>query len=604
MIPDPAVNQVLRLFYKRLPQSRSPREQMNLRNFFDELNRRHVVRATVGYCVGAWIVIQVVTTIAPLLGLPESVERSVALGAIALLPVAIILAWFFDFTRSGVRRTQHMDAVAAASLPRPRVSTQAFGFVALGVLITVVGLAAFNVRGRLSHSGHIESIAVLPFVDLSPGHDQEYFTDGVTEELMNRLARTGLRVASRTSTFAFKDRNADIATIASELRVQAILEGSIRRDGNQLRITATLIDATDGAVLWTQKYERTDSSIFAIQDEISGAIVDALRLKLAGNNRMGSSSTNNLAAQELYFKGLKAFHAGTDPELRAALQFFDQAIALDSTYALAYAGLAKTFAVLPAFGDYPVADALNRGNVAAARAIALQSDLGEAYAARGQIAQNLEWDLKGALAHYNKALRTSPNDASTHQWYAEALLMTGDLQNARNEIDRALEIDPLSATALNLRAYQQLLRGDGANAMRAYQILLRDNPDFQFGRLNHAFAALANREYGDAAQALVAAFPQFGPDISIIVAAASGQGATAEASELVASMAQLHHASVTALLFASIGDREAALKTLEAALASATDANLPYWLLHPLFRPLRNDARFKKIVRDVGVSVL
>jgi TolB-like protein len=458
------------------------------------------------------------------------------------------------------------------------------------------------VRGRVAHSRHIESIAVLPFADLSQGHDQEYFTDGVTEELMNRLARTGLRVASRTSTFAFKGRNADIATIARELRVQAILEGSIRRDGNQLRITATLIDATDGAVLWTQKFERTDSSIFAIQDEISGAIVDALRLKLAGNNR--STSTNNLAAQELYFKGLKAFHAGTDPELRAALQFFDQAIALDSMYALAYAGLAKTFAVLPAFGDYPVGDALNRGNVAAARAIALQSDLGEAYAARGQIAQNLEWDLTGALAHYNKALRTSPNDASTHQWYAEALLMTGDLQNARNEIDRALEIDPLSATALNLRAYHQLLRGDGANAMRAYQILLRENPEFQFGRLNHAFAALATREYGDAAQALVAAFPQFGPDISVIVAAASGQGGTAEASELVGSMAQLQHASVSALLYAAIGNREAALKTLEEALASATDANLPYWLVHPLFRPLRADARFKKIVRDVGVSAL
>ncbi|HEY0305524.1 MAG TPA: hypothetical protein VGC44_11130, partial [Longimicrobiales bacterium] len=131
--------------------------------------------------------------------------------------------------------------------------------------------------------------------------------------------------------------------------MQAILEGSIRRDGNRLRITATLIDATDGAVLWGDSFERTDSSIFAIQDEISGAIVDALRLKLAGNKAKGAS-TNNLAAQELYFKGMKAFHAGTDPELRAALQFFDQAIALDSTYALAYAGLAKTYAVLPAFG--------------------------------------------------------------------------------------------------------------------------------------------------------------------------------------------------------------------------------------------------------------
>jgi tetratricopeptide (TPR) repeat protein len=181
--------------------------------------------------------------------------------------------------------------------------------------------------------------------------------------------------------------------------------------------------------------------------------------------------------------------------------------------------------------------------------------------------------------------------------------MTGDMVNARNEIDRALEIDPLSATALNLRAYHQLLRGDGANAMRAYQILLRGNPEFQFGRLNYAFTALATREYGDAAQALVAAFPQFGPDVGLIVAAASGQGGTAEASQLVSSMGQMHHASVTALLYAAIGDREAALGTLEDALESASDANLPYWLLHPLFTPLRNNPRFRKIVQDVGVSV-
>lgn len=576
---------------------------MNLRSFFDELSRRHVVRASLGYCVGAWIAIEVSSTVAPLLGLSESVPRFIAIGAIALFPVALVLAWFFDFTRAGVRLTPELDPATVAAIPRKRIATQALAFVVIGVVLTIVGFAAFSVRARGAHSSHIESIAVLPFADLSPNHDQEYFTDGVTEELMNRLARTGIRVAARTSTFAFKGKNVDVATIARQLQVQAILEGSIRRDGNRLRITATLIDATDGAVLWGDSFERTDSSIFAIQDEISGAIVDALRLKLAGNKAKGTS-TNNLAAQELYFKGMKAFHAGTDPELRAALQFFDQAIALDSTYALAYAGLAKTYAVLPAFGDFPVADALNRGNVAASRAMALQSDLGEAYAARGQIAQNLEWDLRSALTHYGKALRTSPNDANTHQWYAEALLMTGDLQNAQNEIQRALEIDPLSATAQNLRGYHLLLRGETANAHRIFQLLLREHPEFRFGYLNLAFATLAAREYGDAVPALVAAFPQFGPEVGIFVAAASGQGDASDAADMIRSIAQSEHGSVIALLYAAIGQREAALSTLEASLASANDASLPYWLLHPLFGPLRNDARFKKIVRDVGVTLL
>jgi TolB-like protein/Flp pilus assembly protein TadD len=552
----------------------------------------------VTYCVAAWVLIEVSSTVAPLLGFSDTIPRFVAIAAIALLPVAAVLAWFYDFTRGGVRRTPDLELEAKRVLPRRAVARQAIGLIALGSVITIVALAAFNVRAR-THSSHIESIAVLPFADLSPQQDQEYFTDGVTEELMNRLARTGIRVASRTSSFSYKGRSVDPATIARELRVQAILEGSIRRDGDRLRISATLIDATDGTVLWRDSFERTVSSIFAIQDEISAAIVDALRLKLDG----AASSTNNLAAQELYFKGLKAFHDGTDAQLRAALQFFDQAIALDSTYALAYAGLAKTYAVLPAFGDYPAADALTRGNLAAARAIALQNDLGEAYAARGQIAQNLEWDLGTALMHYQRALRTSPNDGSTHQWYAEALLMTGELQQAQGEIDRALVIDPLSATAQNLRAYHALLRGDGANALRIYQLLLREHPEFRFGYLNFAFAALAEREYGDAAQGLVSAFPQFGPDVGVFVAAASGQGNRAEALVLIEPIAQTEHASVIALLQVAVGDHDAALQTLEAAVAAASDANLPYWLIHPLFRPLHSNPRFRNAAADVGVTI-
>jgi tetratricopeptide (TPR) repeat protein len=250
-----------------------------------------------------------------------------------------------------------------------------------------------------------------------------------------------------------------------------------------------------------------------------------------------------------------------------------------------------------------VTDALNRGNLAASRAILLHSDLGDAYAARGQIAQNLEWDMQSALAHYTKALRTTPNDASTHQWYAEALLMTGDLANSRSEIDRALAIDPLSATAQNLRAYHALLRGEGASALRAFQVLLRNNQEFRFGHVNHAFAALATGAYGEAVQALVAAFPQFGPDVGAYVAAASGQGDRREAVEIVSNLAQTEPGSVIALLYAAIGDREAALLALEASLRGANDATLPYWLLHPLLRSLHDDTRFKKIVRDVGVTV-
>jgi TolB-like protein/tetratricopeptide (TPR) repeat protein len=443
----------------------------------------------------------------------------------------------------------------------------------------------------------------LPFVDLSAEHNQQYFTEGVTEEIMSRLARAGLHVAARTSSFAFQGQNLEIAEIARRLNVEAVLEGSIRREADSVRITVKLIDANTQAVIWGDSFDRSVAGIFAIQDEIAGAIVDALKLKLAPEDaRPADGRTRNVAAQELYFKGLKAWHEGTDQQLRAALQFFEQAIAADSTYALAYAGLAKTYAVLPTFGDYPVFDALTKGKLAAARATALTPNLGEAYAALGQIAQNLEWDLSTALQNYRNALRVAPNDATSHQWYAEALMMTGDLAAAATEITRALELDPLSAPAKNLRAYQMLLRRDYAGATRLYQIMRREHPGFEFGKLNAALAALATREYGDAAQALVAALPQFGPDVGVYIAAISNAADQAQARAIVSRIEQTQRPSVAALLYAAIGDKQRAIDLLEQTYRTASDANLPYWLLHPLLDPLRQDVRFQEITRGVGIT--
>jgi TolB-like protein/tetratricopeptide (TPR) repeat protein len=578
---------------------------MNLRRFYDELKRRHVLRVTGVYLVGVWVVVEVATTVFPLLGWSEGAERLVLIAGIIGLPVVVVLAWLFDLTPEGLHRTVSAiqppsDAVEAA---RGRPRSRAIGFVGVGIIIALIGFAAIG-RYTGARAPHIQSIAVLPFVDLSQEHNQEYFTEGVTEEIMSRLARVGLRVAARTSSFAFKGQNLEIDEIARRLNVQAVLEGSIRREGDSVRVTVTLIDAATQSVIWGESFDRGVAGIFAIQDEIAGAIVDALKLKLAPETtRPAAGRTRNVAAQELYFKGLKAWHEGTDQQLRAALQFFDQAIAADSTYALAYAGLAKTYAVLPTFGDYPVFDALTKGKQAAAHATALTPNLAEAHAALGQIAQNLEWDLNTALQNYRNALRASPNDATAHQWYAEALVMTGDLATAANEITRALELDPLSAPAKNLRAYQMLLRGDYAAANRLYQILQREHPGFEFGKLNSALAALTARQYGDAAQALVAAFPEFGPDVGVYIAAISDGSDRVEARSIVSRIEATQRPAVAAILYAAIGDRARAVDLLEQAYRTASDASLPYWLLHPLLTPLRSDQRFQEIARGVGITL-
>ncbi len=499
-----------------------------------------MLRVTGVYLVGAWAVVQVATTVFPLLELSARAERLVLIAAIVGIPITILLSWFFDLTPQGIRRTAELPAsevsdilvTAPAPLPRKHAgSARALGYVGLGILIALIAFAAISYYPRSARATGIQSIAVLPFVDLSPDHSQEYFSDGVTEEIMSRLAASGLRVAARTSSFAFKGQNLDLGAIARRLNVQAVLEGSIRRDGDSLRVTVTLIDARTQTVLWTDNFDRAASGIFAIQDEISASIVDRLRPRLqpAKTYAAGAGRTRNTAAQELYFKALRAWHAGTDPQLRAALDFFDQAVSADTAYALAYAGIARTYAVLPAYGDYPAFEALTKGKEAAAHAIALTPELGEAYAALGQIAQNLEWDMTMALQNYRNAIRAAPNDATTHQWYAEGLMLTGDLPAAIIEVGRALELDPLAAPARNLRAYLLLQRGDSAGAMRMYQRLLREDAEFGFGQLNYAFAALTAREFGDAARALVTAFPQFGPDVGIYVAAAAGTGARARA---------------------------------------------------------------------------
>ncbi|HUP89686.1 MAG TPA: FlgO family outer membrane protein, partial [Longimicrobiales bacterium] len=476
---------------------------------------------------------------------------------------------------------------------------RAAGFVGLGIIIALIGFAALTHNTpRSVATSKIESVAVLPFEDLSLEHNQSYFTDGVTEEIMSRLASAGLRVASRTSTFALKGQNLEIDEIARRLNVQAVLEGSIQRDGNQVRVIAKLIDAATQSVIWSDRWTRSDSSVLAIQDEISSAIVDRLKLKLGGAK---NDRPRNVAAQELYFKGLQAWHEGTDPQMRAALAFFEQALAADSGYALAYAGMAKTYALLPAFGDYSTFDAMSKGKEAAAKATALSPELGEAYAALGQISQNLEWDISSALLNYKNALRASPNDATAHQWYSEALMLTGELNAASTEVTRALELDPLSAPAKNLRAYQLLLRSDYAASMRLYQNMVREHPTFTFGQLNFAFAALAAKQYGEAASALVAAFPQFGPDVGAYVAAASGSGDKAAARRIVASLEQGQRPSVAAILYAAIGDRSRAIDLLEQTYRTANDARLPYWLMHPLLDPLRSDKRFSEIARGVGV---
>src|SRR6184192_4796876 len=275
---------------------------MNSRNFFAELKRRKVYSVAVTYAVVGWLLIQIVTQVFPPFDIPNWAERLVILAVIIGFPVALVLAWLFDFTRHGIIRTADLSSDARIEVSPPADSRE-------------------------------KSIAVLPFNDLSPAKDHDYFSDGIAEELLGALAKVdGLRVAARRSSFWFKDKEAELGEIASKLNVGHVLEGSVRRDGNRVRITAELIDACDGFTIWSETYEREMHGIFTLQDEITRSIVDTLRLKLAISPSRPSRST---AAYDAYLGGVVYSDKNTEPELRKSLEFFQRALEQDPKFSRA-----------------------------------------------------------------------------------------------------------------------------------------------------------------------------------------------------------------------------------------------------------------------------
>ena len=576
--------------------------------FFAELRRRRVFRVIGGYAIAAWAMVEVATTTFPLLGLSEAAEKIVLVVALLGFPVVVALAWMFDLTPEGLRRTAPITAGDAQVLDSGQVPAyaRALGMFGVGVLVALVGFAAWARYGdspgepATSVEG-IRSIAVLPFVDMSAARDQEYFTDGITEELLNSLAQIeGLHVAARTSSFAFKGKNEDVAEIGRRLRVQAVLEGSVRREGEHLRVTAQLVDARTGYHLWSDNYDRESGEVFALQDELARAIVSELKLQFAPTE-LAARGTANERAHDLYLLGLSRWHRRTAASLVEALDYFQQAVREDSLYARAWAGLAQAYVLLPALADFPFDEALEKGTLAAARAIELDATLAEAHGALGQIAQTFEWDLAGAERAYRRAVRFDSAFATGHQWYAEALMMLGRSDEAEGEITRALERDPLAPAALAVQGYLLLVTGRTDAAIAAYTDALRLHPDFTLGRLNLVFALLLDGRREEAAAhidrlALPAALTADARTVAL--APASGEAAGA-----LRRMDDALPRSIAALWHAGAGDINGAVDLLERALAERRDGNLPFVLLHPLLSEARRDARFAGIVERVGVTI-
>jgi adenylate cyclase len=368
-------------------------------------------------------------------------------GAVALKP------WRFIAAKPAADATAEFGANTRAAAP------------GAAALLVAEGAAAAPER----------SIAVLPFTDMSEKKDQEYFSDGLSEELIDLLTKVpDLRVPARTSSFYFKGQHATIAEMAKALSVSHVLEGSVRKAGNTIRVTAQLIRADNGYHMWSQTYDRDLKDVFKVQDEIAGRVVEELKLTLPAAASASTERTGNAAAHSQYLLGRKFFDQPTPEGYKSAVESFKSAIALDPGYAAAYAHLALAEAHLADMTGDP--GGLTRATAAAERAITLAPQAADGYYARADLRSNFLWDWDGARADYSKALAIDPNNSDALSGYSDLLGTQGQLPEALAQIDKAIQIDPLVATFYSLRARLLLDTGDLAAARDAYQQLLRLNP--------------------------------------------------------------------------------------------------------------------------------
>ncbi|MDH3401510.1 MAG: hypothetical protein OEM03_11170 [Chromatiales bacterium] len=457
--------------------------------FIAELKRRNVIRVAILYLVSSWVLLQLTDVLSSLLSVPAwAGSLVVMLLTLGFVP-ALLFAWVYEMTPEGLKREKDVDrSRSITGQSAHKINT----LITVLLVIAIVGLVTDRLipeQGTASPAGTeqagsaseassqpltpddaLASIAVLPFDDLSPDQDQRYFTDGISEELLNVLVRVdGLRVASRTSAFTFRGKNLDIPEIARELGVATVLEGSVRKDGNRIRITAQLIDGATDRHLWSQNYDRDLVDIFKIQDEIANAIVDSLKDKLGIQSAEKVvnvvAATDNLDAYELFLKAQAMFQARKN--LPTSVELFTRATELDPGFARAWAGLASTLAV---FDDWVPGDIDHKplAKAAAERALELDPDLSMPYAVLGNIVGGKE-SISFMLHNYDTAISNDPKNATAWLWRGILHNQTGFANRGVKDMEQCLRVDPEYLNCAQHLAATYLLLGETDRAVALYE---------------------------------------------------------------------------------------------------------------------------------------
>jgi TolB-like protein/class 3 adenylate cyclase len=482
---------------------------------------------------------------------------------------------------------------------RPRLRRAAIG----AALAVTAAAALFLARDwRPASPTGPASVAVLPFDDMSPNGDQEYFADGMTEEIINALARLpDLRVVARTSAFAFKGKDADIRTIGERLGVKNVVEGSVRRSGERLRVTAQLISVADGYHLWSETYDRDVADVFAIQEEVATKVAEALSVRIGGRS-LAQKPPPDPRAYELYLTGRQIFALRSEDSLRSASLYFEQALALSPSYAPALSGLADALTLLSVYGFDTSPGVLERAREAAQAAVRADPLLGEAHASLGrQQYAGSTWDWEGAERHLRRALELSPGYATAHMWYSEVLRATGRVAEGSAEIQRALELDPFSPVFLWNAGRFAAEAGDYERGIELGKRAVDLSPEFLLARVHLSdFYAAAGRE-NEAAETLLATVPLAAQGELRSAYAAGGPKALLEPflrfEQERSGKPCGFRASVGASLYAQLGDSDGVFRCLQEG--ARTGDSLPS--RSPLFAPYRSDPRWAAYLQAINL---
>jgi TolB-like protein/Flp pilus assembly protein TadD len=584
---------------------------VKIANFFAELKRRNVYKVAVAYIVAGWALSQGIAQVFPVFDIPNWLIRLFVVLIIIGLPIALVLAWMFELTPQGIKRTETADAMPESA--RQKKHTWIYVVVIASLFsIGLFFLGRYSAGNTTASPAGItnKSIAVLPFDNLSRDPDNAYFCEGVQDEILTRLAKVAdLKVISRTSTQHFKSTPDNLPQIAKQLGVAHILEGSVQKASDHVRVNVQLINALTDAHLWADTYDRKLTDIFAVETEIAKTVADVLQAKLTGSEQhvIAARPTANTEAHQLYLKGRFFWNKRTGNDLKKSIDYFQQAITADPNYALAYAGVADAYVWLPGYTAGTPRDCYPKAAVAAKTALELDDTLAEARTSLAIAIWLYDFDSSQANKEFQRAIELNPNYAIAHQQYGNITLMAlGRFDDSIAEGKRAVELDPLSLvinTDLGSDYYYARRYDEAIAQLRK---TLEMDPGFYIA---HTVLGEALDEEG-AHDAAIVEFQKaraLNDDPAVLGMLGRAYGLSGNRMEAEKMLDQLKELSKQryvaaysfALVYLGLGDKNEALHWLEQSYQDRAGSDIGYIRVDPLLDPLRGEPRFEALAEKI-----